>query len=169
MRCSKITLLSFALAVAFSGSADAQNQLSDFPWRAKAKSIAKSVQVHAQKKLRVAPEADLHDVATTESIVTPTPTFDSMPEFFYDQGVKYIRQGDVYVESSMVKNVAVEGARKVTDRFSPTSSIAPSENESVFDKAKTLSTRLNPFSKLFSRNQTAYQSKDWKVPSFSKS
>lgn len=175
MRYSKSSILSFALAVAFSGSvfsgaADAQTQVTDFPWRAKAKpnSVAKAVQSFSQK-VQSAVSAPQSIKTEVESVAAAVPSPHQLPDFFYDQGKKYIRQGDVYVESSAIGHLG-SAATTAVNRGNFESAIPnDAQKQSMFDKAKSLSTRLNPFNKILSRNDSAYKSKNWDVPSFSKS
>ena len=180
MRYSKSTFLSIALtvgvsAVAFTASVEAQNTTADYPWRAKAKT---QVKTHVQSQARVAVEKTgsyvekvetvfskpAQDFRTVETIAIPTPSFESMPSVIYDEGKKYIRQGDTYIESTNVADVAVAGrttARNLTQQMSTVA-----KKTSLFEKTKELTSRLNPFSS--NGAPSAYKSKDWKVPSFSK-
>ena len=180
MRYSKSSLLSIALtvgvsAVTFTASAQAQNRTSEFPWRANAKTQAKSL-VKSQTKAAVqktdsfvsnvetAFSTPARDLRTVEKITTPTPGYESMPSVIYDEGKKYIRQGDTYIESTNVANVVNTG-RSAANNFTQQ---VPAVNKktSLFQKTKGLTSRLNPFST--KRASTAYNSSDWKVPSFSK-
>ena len=180
MRYSKSSLLSIALtvgvsAVAFTASVEAQNTKADFPWRANAKTQVKS-QVKSQasaavqktdmfvEKVETAFSKPARDLRTVETITTPTPSFESMPSVIYDEGKKYIRQGETYIESSNVADTAVAGrtaARNLTQQL-PT----VANKTSLFQKTKGLTSRLNPFST--NGRSSSYSAKDWKVPSFSK-
>lgn len=169
MRYYKTSCLSFALTVAFSccvswNAADAQAQVNDFPWRANAKSqtVAKKVQSIA-KTVQAAAVTPQQFPAKAAAAVSTVTSQQQLPEFFYDQGKKYIRQGDVYVESptaGQVANAVSSASAAISNGV---------QKQSMFSKAKSLTTRLNPFTKIVSRNPVSYKSKDWDVPSFSKS
>ena len=177
MRYSKSSLLSIALtvgvsAVAFTHSVQAQNTTADFPWRAKAKTQVRT-QVKSQAKVAVqktdafvknvetAFATPARDLRTVETISTPTPSYESMPSVIYDEGKKYIRQGETYIESPHVANAAVAG-RNLTQQLP-----AVAKKASLYQKTKGLTSRLNPFST--NGRSSAYSAKDWQVPSFSKS
>lgn len=178
MRYSKSSLLSFTLAVAFSssamsGSVGAQSPVTDFPWRAKAKpqAVAQKIQAFAQT-VKSAAKVPQQVQAQTAAVVSSVPSQHQLPEFFYDQGKKYIRQGDVYVESTDVGKFAsaVSSATNAVTHGNFGSPIPQdAQKQSMFDKAKSLSARLNPLNKIFASNPSAYKSKTWDVPSFSKS
>ncbi|MDB4766326.1 hypothetical protein OAG71_01425 [bacterium] len=179
MRYSKSSLLSVALtlgfsAVAFTASAEAQNTAADFPWRAKAKTQVKQVKTQARstfqkadglvEKVETSFSTPSRDLRTVETIQTPTPNYESMPAVIYDEGKKYIRQGDTYIESPNVANATV-ATQSVAGNLTQQLPSAKKKT-SLFQKTKGLTSRLNPFSTR--AKSSAYSSKDWKVPSFSK-
>lgn len=176
MRYYKSSAFSIALAVgvsaiSFSAPADAQNSAPNYPWRASAKTqptaSVQSVQTLPSKsKTSFAKPA--RDLTTVQTIATPTPSFQSMPSVIYDEGKKYVRQGDVYVESpdATTPSAARSVAGSVAQRSFASPSTAFNAKTSFFEKTKSLTGRLNPFSA--TRSPTAYRAKDWNVPSFSK-
>jgi len=170
MRYSKSSLLAIALTVAFStvefsSVAYAQSN-KDFPWRSKTnrKAAAEAVKSSFAKPKR--------DLTTIETIATPTPSFESMPSVIYDEGKKYVRQGDTYVESpSVTAATAARGGFTTSNsnHASPlpaVTQIPMVKKSSLFQKTKDLTGRLNPFSKSL-RSPNAYGASDWKIPSFS--
>ena len=180
MRYSKSSLLSIALtvgvsAVTLTASLEAQTTTTDYPWRANAKTqvntqIKSQARAAVQRtdafagKVETAFSKPARDLRTVETIATPTPSYESMPSVIYDEGKKYIRQGDTYIESTNVTNVAAAGrsaARNLTQQMP-----AAAKKTSLFEKTKGLTSRLNPFSTM--RAPTEYKANDWEVPSFSK-
>ncbi len=166
MRYSKSSVLTIALTVAcsaaeFSTVANAQNSNQDFPWRSKKSTVAA---VEVAKPSLATPTRDL---TTSEVIATPTPSFDTMPSVIYDDGKKYVRRGDTYVESP-----DDTGTSQVHENYATAASnsaqMQADKKSSFFQKTKQLTSRLNPFAQS-SRRQSAYHSGDWKVPSFSQS
>ena len=174
MRYSKSSVLAIALAVAcstgdFSAVANAQNSNQDFPWRSKnsAKAAVKNTAKAAVNTVKSSFAKPVRDLTTSETIATPTPSFESMPSVIYDEGKKYIRQGDTYVESTGA--AVASAARENFNSYASTATQMPAvKKSSLFQKTKDLTGRLNPFSKSM-RSETAYRSSDWKVPSFSDS
>ena len=186
MRYSKSSLLSIALtvgvsAVTLTASLEAQTTTADYPWRAKAKA---KTQVNSQAKTPIRPQARVaahktdafveqvetafskpaRDLRTVETIATPTPSYESMPSVIYDEGKKYIRQGDTYIESTNLAEAASAGRSAAGNLTQQLPAVA--KKTSLFAKTKGLTSRLNPFST--NRASSAYQAKDWKVPSFSR-
>ena len=166
MRYSQSSLLAIALTVAcsavgFSGVANAQNAKQDFPWRSK--TSAQAVVDIVKPSL----ETPTRDLTTGEVIATPTPTFEAMPEVIYDEGKKYVRRGDTYIESTDYAVTAGTESNFAT-AANDAAQMPAVKKSSLFQKTKDLTSRLNPFSKSI-RSETAYRSSDWKVPSFSKS
>ena len=167
MRYSKSSVLAIALTVAcsasdLSGVANAQTSNQDFPWRSK--SSAKAVVDTVKSKLAT----PTRDLTTREPIATPTPTFEAMPEVIYDEGKKYVRRGDTYIESSDYAAASTVQQNYSTAASNVTQMPAVKKSSSLFQKTKDLGGRLNPFSKSL-RSETAYRASDWKVPSFSQS
>lgn len=198
MNFSISRVLTFALAIAvsageFSAVANAQNSNQDFPWRANSsasnrvrnngKSDANfntqsNVQTNVQSNVQTTAKSakssfttPARDLTTIETIATPTPSFKSMPSVIYDDGKKFVRQGDTYVESPHVAAASVARQNYNAQNYTAqkyTAQMPAVKKSSWFQKTKDLTGRLNPFSKSL-RSPTAYRSSDWKVPSFSKS
>lgn len=174
MRYSKSSVFAIALTVAcsaaeFSSVANAQNIPQDFPWRSKtsAKTAVSSVTSAVRSSVKSALATPARDLTTSETIATPTPTYESMPSVIYDEGKKYVRRGDTYIESTDYSAAASVGETFNT-AVSNSTQLPAAKKSSFFQKTKDLTDRLNPFSKS-SRSETAYRSSDWKVPSFSQS
>ena len=170
MRYSKSSLLAIALTVAcsageFSTVANAQNSSQDFPWRSK--SSARAAASTVKSSLATPLATPTRDLTTSETIATPMPSLDTMPDVIYDEGKKYVRRGDTYIESP-----DVSGGSSTRENFATSVSDAVQtpavKKPSLFQRTKDLTNRLNPFSKSL-RSPTAYRSSDWKVPSFNKS
>jgi hypothetical protein len=173
MRYSKSSVLAIALAVACSAAdcsavANAQDAKLDFPWRSKTsvRSVAKTAKsaVNAVQSSFATPARDL---TTSQTIATPTPSFESMPSVIYDEGKKYIRQGDTYIESSNV-GVATTAGENFNSYANAAVPMPAAKKSSWFQKTKDLTGRLNPFSNPM-RSETAYRASNWQVPSFSDS
>ena len=182
MRYSKSSILSIALAMSLSGSAAAQNSTNDFPWRAKAKSTvtaaSKTVSsattsvksVHQRVASSFATPAittPVRDLQRVTSNAVTSSSIESMPDEFFDQGKRYIRQGDTYIESSTLGKMSSATSSFASQSYSPQIPQAPSKT-SLLEKAKGVGSRLNPFS-MKMRRSSGYEAKDWKVPSFSDS
>ncbi len=174
MRFSKSWALSMALAVGvsavnFSASADAQSTSKTYPWRAKVRAQAEEVAQSAHaiaKKVESGFATPPRDLTTVQTIETPTANadFESMPAVIYDEGKKYVRQGDVYVESPHDAQSSV-GQTNVQHHAQPHSAVV-APKMSFIEKTKSLTKRLNPFAQ--KRGAVAYHAKDWKVPSFNR-